>query len=110
VAPPNPRCWTAPGARPKRAKVIHRTIHALRHHALSTWIAAGLNVKVVQTMAGHASVTTTLNRYGHLFPDDLDLAAARLADMVAVVGTDAGQTRPVRTDEAGKVGNEKTPG
>ena len=54
----------------KRARVIHRTIHALRHHAISTWIRAGLNVKIVQTLAGHASVTTTLNRYGHLFPDD----------------------------------------
>ena len=26
----------------KRAEVVHRTIHALRHHAISTWIRAGL--------------------------------------------------------------------
>ena len=43
-------------------------------------------MKIAQTMDGPASVTTTLNRYGHLFPDDLDLAAARLAEAEAVAG------------------------
>ena len=82
----------------KRAGAIHRPLHSLRHYAISTWIRAGLNVKVVQAMAGHASVTTTFNRYGHLFPDDLELAAARLADTTRAARTDFGPTREVGTD------------
>lgn len=44
--------------------------HALRHFAISSWIAQGIGLKAVQTYAGHADVTTTWNRYGHLFPDE----------------------------------------
>lgn len=46
------------------------TWHALRHFAISSWIAQGIGLKAVQTFAGHADVTTTWNRYGHLFPDE----------------------------------------
>lgn len=46
------------------------TWHALRHFAISSWIAQGMGLKAVQTFAGHADVTTTWNRYGHLFPDE----------------------------------------
>jgi integrase len=49
--------------------------HELRHTAASLAIAAGANVKVVQTMLGHKSATMTLDLYGHLFPDQLDEVA-----------------------------------
>ena len=32
-------------------------------------IAAGANPKALQTFMGHSSITVTLDRYGHLFPD-----------------------------------------
>lgn len=32
------------------------------------FIAAGLNAKTVSTYLGHASISITLDRYGHLFP------------------------------------------
>lgn len=41
-------------------------------------ISAGANVKVVQRLLGHKTATLTLDRYGHLFPDDLDLVADAL--------------------------------
>lgn len=44
--------------------------HALRHFAVSCWIEAGFAPKTVQTFAGHASLQVTMDRYGHLFPDD----------------------------------------
>ncbi|HZR62763.1 MAG TPA: site-specific integrase [Xanthobacteraceae bacterium] len=44
--------------------------HALRHYAVSSWIAAGCDPKTVQTFAGHASLQVTMDRYGHLFPRD----------------------------------------
>lgn len=43
--------------------------HDLRHYFASMLIAAGLDVKVVQARLRHASATTTLNVYGHLWPD-----------------------------------------
>jgi len=44
--------------------------HSLRHFAVSTWIEQGFTPKTVQTYAGHSSILTTFNRYGHLFPSD----------------------------------------
>ncbi len=46
-----------------------------RHTAASLAIAAGANVKVVQTMLGHKSATMTLDLYGHLFENQLDEVA-----------------------------------
>jgi integrase len=44
-------------------------IHDLRHTAVALWIAAGANPKEVAARAGHTSVTFTLDRYGHLYPE-----------------------------------------
>jgi integrase len=52
--------------------------HEMRHTAASIAIASGANVKAVQQMLGHASAAMTLDRYGHLFPDDLDAVADRI--------------------------------
>jgi integrase len=52
------------------------TPHELRHTCASLAIAARANVKVLQTLLGHKTATLTLDRYGHLFPDDL----GRIAD------------------------------
>jgi integrase len=41
-------------------------------------IAAGVNAKALATYMGHASVTITLDRYGHLMPGNEDEAAALL--------------------------------
>ena len=49
--------------------------HELRHTAASLAIASGADVKVVQTMLGHASAAMTLDQYGHLFGDRLDEVA-----------------------------------
>ena len=52
--------------------------HELRHTAASLAIAARASVKGVQAMLGHASAAMTLDRYGHLFGDELDAVADRL--------------------------------
>lgn len=46
--------------------------YTLRHTAVSTAIAAGADVYVVQRMCGHASAATTLDIYGHLWDEGLD--------------------------------------
>ena len=47
-------------------------IHELRHTAASLAIRSGANVKALQNMLGHASAGLTLDRYGHLWPSDID--------------------------------------
>ncbi len=43
--------------------------HALRHFAISTWIKdGGMQPKEVQTLAGHSTISVTMDRYGHMFP------------------------------------------
>lgn len=70
-------------------------VHDLRHSAVSLAIASGASVKVVQSQIGHRSATTTLDRCGHLFPDDLDVLADSLERMRGVPPADS-----VRTQEA----------
>jgi integrase len=41
----------------------------LRHYLASLLIASGADVKTVQARLRHASATTTLNTYSHLWPD-----------------------------------------
>src|SRR3954452_10087110 len=43
--------------------------HDLRHYFASLLIAGGSDVKVVQARLRHASAKTTLDTYGHLWPD-----------------------------------------
>lgn len=42
--------------------------HDLRHTCASILISQGAHPKEIQARLGHASITTTMDRYGHLFP------------------------------------------
>ena len=53
-------------------------IHDLRHTFASLLINQGENLKYVQQQLGHASITTTVDRYGHLMPDAHVGASQRL--------------------------------
>jgi integrase len=48
----------------------------LRHYFASLLIASGTDVKVVQARLRHASAKTTLDTYGHLWPDTDDSTRA----------------------------------
>jgi integrase len=54
-----------------QADVRRYSWHALRHYAISSWLktCAG-DFKLVQTWAGHGTLSQTLDRYGHLIPRD----------------------------------------
>lgn len=70
--------------------------HDLRHTHAALLVAAGEHPKVIQQRLGHASISTTLDTYGHLM-EGLDVAAAdRLEAMrAAVAESPAASTRPV---------------
>jgi integrase len=71
----------------KRAGLPRITPHDLRHSAASMAVSAGVNVKALQRMLGHASAAMTLDVYSDLFDDDLNAVADALdaAALQAVV-------------------------
>lgn len=62
------RAWRRAGLDPIR-------LHDCRHTFASLMIAAGLNAKALSTFMGHANISITLDRYGHLMPGAEDEAA-----------------------------------
>jgi integrase len=54
------------------------TLHECRHTFASLMIAAGVNAKALQTYMGHANISITLDRYGHLMPGSEEEAAGLL--------------------------------
>jgi integrase len=77
--------WTLERAvRQARAKVpglpADFRFHDLRHFYASLLIASGSDVKVVQARLRHASAKTTLDTYGHLWPDSDDSTRAAIDD------------------------------
>ncbi|WP_300399900.1 site-specific integrase [Nocardioides sp.] len=75
--------WTLERAmRTARAKVPGLSpdfrYHDLRHWFASFLIASGADVKVVQARLRHASAKTTLDTYGHLWPDSDDSTRAAI--------------------------------
>ena len=45
------------------------SFHDLRHYLASLLISSGADIKTVQARMRHASARTTLDIYGHLWPD-----------------------------------------
>jgi len=62
----------------RRAGLRQLPFHSLRHSFTALLIAQGENIKYIQSQLGHASVQTTLDRYGHLLPATHKEAALRL--------------------------------
>lgn len=67
--------------------------HDLRHYFASLLIASGLDVKVVQARLRHASAKTTLDTYGHLWPDRDDTSRAAVAAVYQERDEQWGSTR-----------------
>ncbi len=61
--------------------------HDLRHFYASTLIAAGLHPKTIQSRLGHATISETMDTYGHLFPDADDQGRGAL-DAVFKINAD----------------------
>lgn len=62
----------------KKAGIKRCTIHDLRRTFVSHLAMAGENEAVVQALAGHSSIGTTLKYYTNIFPQSLLKASSRL--------------------------------
>ncbi len=61
----------------RKAKLEAFTFHDLRHTFASTLVMNGVDIRTVQTLLGHKSITMTM-RYAHLSPTHLREAIAKL--------------------------------
>jgi integrase len=84
----------------RRAQLRRIRFHDLRHTYTSLLIAHGAHPKYIQAQLGHASIQTTLDRYGHLMPQ-LHQAEAQKLDQL-VFGQEAAP--PARRLRAVRVG------
>jgi integrase len=62
----------------KRAKLAGVSFHTLRHTHITQLLRDGENVKVISERAGHSSVATTLDLYGHVLPGMQEAAALKV--------------------------------
>ena len=58
-------------------------------------IAAGVNAKALSAYLGHASITITLDRYGHLMPGNEEEAAGLFDRFLARMATETARTAEV---------------
>ena len=62
----------------RRAGLRDISFHSLRHSFTALLIEADQNPKYIQTQLGHASIKTTMDRYGHLVRGENPEASKRL--------------------------------
>lgn len=77
-------------------------IHDMRHTAVALWIATGASPNEVARRAGHTSVSTVLDRYGHLLPGTEQQVTDRLGSLLeeAEQATNTGSVRQLRPDDS----------
>ena len=59
------------------------SFHDLRHYLASPLIASGADIKTVQPRMRHASAHTTLDAYGHLWPDADESTRSAIGAVIA---------------------------
>ena len=62
----------------KDRELVGLTLHECRHTYASFMIASGCNAKALSVYMGHANISTTFDKYGHLMPGNESEAAALL--------------------------------
>jgi integrase len=79
-------------------------LHECRHTFASLMIAAGVNAKALSTYMGHANISITLDRYGHLMPGNEEEAAGLLdAYLMRASGDVARATLAPVLSESGRI-------
>ncbi len=73
----------------RRAKLRRMRFHDLRHTNVALRIEQGQNIKYIQNQLGHASIQTTLDRYGHLIKE-VNAEQAKKLDTVLGFGEPSG--------------------
>jgi integrase len=90
--------------------------HDLRHTCAALLVAQGAHPRAIMEHLGHSSITVTMDRYGHLFPDEKDclakgldeaFKAARTSEDVAQMWPPSGPTVVPITKRAEKTASDQ---
>jgi len=96
-----------------RAASVEASAHSVSRsasHLREPAHRARAHPKYIQAQLGHASIQTTLDRYGHLMPDMHEAEARKLDRLVfgPGAGTDAAQRGPIGVNNVkGASGNDR---
>ena len=63
----------------KAAGLKDINFHALRHTFATRAMEAGMDIKVLSSILGHAQASTTLNLYAHALPDHKRLSMEKMS-------------------------------
>ena len=80
--------WTSPSISDainrlkKRGLIGDFHFHSLRHYFASVMLDRGVNIRALQEMMGHTSVTTTLEIYVHVMPSSDDTVRSGSAEIM----------------------------
>ena len=81
----------------RRAGLAKVRFHDLRHSNVALRIEEGQNIKYIQNQVGHASIQTTLDRYGHLIKEVNQEQAMKLDNALGFVENSGSLLEPVRS-------------
>ena len=94
-----PRHWFEPAI--SKAKIRRFSWHCLRHTFASRLVMAGVDIRTVQELMGHKSISMTV-RYSHLAPKHTLAAVERLTGVISPAPTDTktstGATEQISSD------------
>jgi integrase len=62
----------------KKAGIRDMKFHSLRHTYATRLFEVGVPIKTVQALLGHTDITTTMNIYTHVMPEQMDMAADKI--------------------------------
>lgn len=64
----------------EQAGIGDTNFHALRHTFATRALEAGMDIKVLSSILGHAQASTTLNLYGHALPDHKKVSMEKMSE------------------------------
>ena len=64
-----------------RPELKHLRFYDVRHMAITLWLRAGIDLRLVSRMAGHSSMYFTADTYAELLDSDLTDAAAKMGSL-----------------------------
>ncbi len=83
----------------RRAGIRRIRFHDLRHTYATLMISLGENTKLLQQQLGHSSITTTMDRYGHLLPEVSEGVGKRIDSLVFSKKVESSTTEKMVSEE-----------
>jgi integrase len=85
--------------------IRRRRFHDLRHTCATYLLMSGVDMKVIQQILGHSTITTTSDIYAHILPEMQENALAHMGRLLT--GQGAGQPSEGISQQTGRTANQR---